>query len=88
MPKQSQGSANQRRTSKRVRWLLSGLALIVVLFPGIIARTGMRDRLINSIIGAPNLHASSKGAALGWLSPLSVDGLRMDGKQKRFRKTF
>ena len=85
---QPPSSDKQKLVSKRVRWLSTGfvlLALVVVFFPTIIGRTGIRDRLINRVIAAPNLSASTQGASLGWFSPLSVDGLRIDGKQKRFR---
>ena len=88
MTERSPTPGKQKRASKRFRWLFIGFALlvlVVVLAPALVARTGIRDRLINTIIAAPNLSASTKGASLGWFSPLSVNGLRIDGKQHRFR---
>ncbi|MDG2221910.1 MAG: hypothetical protein P8L85_11040 [Rubripirellula sp.] len=77
-----------KRIPKKRVWLLSSaslLGLLVISTPTIIARTGIRDQLINAIIAASHLSASTEGASVGWLSPLSVDGLRINGMQNRFQ---
>ena len=65
---------------------LSGAVLIGLLLaaPWIIAETGLRDRLINTIMGTPNLTASTEAASLGWLSPLAIENVVIDGKLGRF----
>lgn len=88
MPLRPMDNAKPNNAFKSVRWLLPTFALLTFVLsalPALIARTAMRDGLINSIVGTPNLTTSTRSASLGWFSPLSVHGLTVTGKQSRFR---
>jgi hypothetical protein len=54
------------------------LGPLIVAAPWIVARTRLRDTAINSILASPSVKASSERASFGWLSPLSVHGLRLN----------
>ncbi|KAA5539213.1 hypothetical protein FYK55_25165 [Roseiconus nitratireducens] len=87
----SDRSSTPRASGRRAGWLrrlgiaFVVLALLVIIAPAVIARTGLRDRLINTIMAAPSLTASTGAASLGWISPVSIDDLKIEGKQHRFR---
>ncbi len=70
----------------RLMGVMTLLSVVLVLAaPWIIAQTGLRDRLINAIMGTPNLSASTQRASFGWFSPLAIEDVRIDGKLRRFR---
>jgi hypothetical protein len=76
----------KRHRLKRVVWVTVIILVVLVLAgPWIVAHTGLRDLLINKILGSPDLTASTKSASFGWFSPLSVDGLKIESKQGHFR---
>ena len=72
--------APSRSIRKRILAVLLVIFLLVLLAPTIIAKTGLRDRLINAAIADDSLTASTQSASLGYLVPLSVQGfdLRAD----------
>ncbi|MCP4889761.1 MAG: hypothetical protein GY904_24535 [Planctomycetaceae bacterium] len=72
--------APSRSIRKRIIAVLLVIFLLVLLAPTIIAKTGLRDRLINAAIADDSLNASTQSASLGYLVPLSVQGfdLRAD----------
>ena len=76
-----------KRRRRRVLRLLGILALLLVVLvltaPWIVARTGLRDRTINTILKSPSVTASSESASFGWFSPLSVHGLDLTSTNKR-----
>ncbi|MCP4509451.1 MAG: hypothetical protein GY826_24005, partial [Fuerstiella sp.] len=69
-----------RTIRKRIFGVLLVIFLLVLLAPTIIAKTGLRDRLINVAIADDSLTAATQSASLGYLVPLSVQGfdLRAD----------
>ena len=79
---------SKHRHPRRVKMLgltLIGITLLGLTAPLIIARTGLRDWLINAIVASPNLSLSSAQASLGWTTPASIDGLTLEGAEKRFQ---
>ena len=76
-----------RKRRKRIIRLLAILALVlaalVLAAPWIVARTGLRDRTLNTILNSPSVEASSESASFGWFSPLAVDGLGLQSSNKR-----
>jgi len=63
--------------------VLSGLAILALFAPWIVASTPLRDILIRAALANPDLAASSRSASFGWTSPVRVDGLhvaRKDGQ--------
>jgi hypothetical protein len=67
-------------------WVTTIVLLALVLAgPWIVAHTTLRDWLVNTILGSPNLRASTERASFGCFSPLSVDGLTIADKQRHFR---
>ena len=78
-------SGKKRLSIVRFLAVLTVLAVVLILAaPWIIARTGLRDWLVNAIMGAPNLTASSRRASFGWLSPVAIEDMEINGKQRRF----
>src|SRR6516164_10412402 len=75
-------SATPKRRKRRALRVLGLvvilLALLIAAAPWIVAKTGLRDRAINSILASPSVTASSDGASFGWFSPLSVHGLHLN----------
>lgn len=86
-----EGPALPKRSRTRRRlFRLAGIVAILLVFvaliaPSIIAKTGLRDRLINAILGTPSLSASADQASFGWFSPLQVGGLQIDGVREHFQ---
>lgn len=83
-------STADTNANRPLRWFgrfcifIALLALLVFLLPTIIARSTMRDRLINAILAAPELTATTEEASLGWFSPLSIKRANIVGQQQRF----
>ena len=59
------------------------VVLLIVLVPLIVAKTSLRDRVINAILASPSVQASSHSASFGWFSPLSIRGLQLNSTNKR-----
>jgi hypothetical protein len=59
------------------------VALLLLAIPRIVARTGLRDRAIYSILASPCVKASSDSARFGWFSSPSVHGLRLTSTNSR-----
>lgn len=77
----------RQKRSRRLKifgCVMAILILAVITAPWILAQTRMRDRLINKIMGTPNLTASTERAHFGWFSPLAVEDVSIAGKQHRF----
>jgi hypothetical protein len=73
----------RRRRALRVLGLLAILlAILIAAAPWIVAKTGLRDRAINTILASPSVTASTDSASFGWFSPLSVDGLQLTSTNK------
>ena len=70
----------RRKSRRTLRVLFVGVLLLVTLAlaaPAVVARTGLRDRLINRVVQSPNLTPSTAEASFGWTSPLSVRGMEL-----------
>lgn len=76
-----------RKKSKRRIWLILLLILLVLtwLAPSIIARTALRDRVLNAIIDNPDWNISSKSASFGWLTPLTINDLEIQNSENNNR---
>ncbi len=46
--------------------------------PSILAKTSIRDRLLTAIVGSDGVRVQSRDASFGYLSPLSLSGLRIE----------
>src|SRR6516164_6200623 len=79
-------SATPKRRKRRALRVLGLvvilLALLIAAAPWIVAKTGLRDRAINTILASPSVTASTDGASFGWFSPLSVSGLQLTSTNK------
>ena len=70
------------KSRRRKYWILTLLVLLgialVWFLPTIIARTSLRDWVLNSIASAPQYEISSRAASFDWFSPLVIDDLEID----------
>jgi hypothetical protein len=55
------------------------LAGLIMAAPWIVARTGLRDTVINSILTSPSVTASSESASYDWFSPLCISAILLAG---------
>ena len=62
--------------------ILLVVLILLLLAPLIVAKTSLRDRLINAILASPSVRASSHSASFGWFSPLSIRGLQLHSTNK------
>ncbi len=72
----------------RIHWLkklLLTLALLVlvlaVVTPWVLGNTGLRDRLVASLVNNPAVNITTRKASLGYISPFSIDGLHIDADE-------
>ena len=74
-------ASNDQPKKKQGRsWFLVLLILfaIAILFaPWLIAKTDLRDSVLNSIVDSPQWRVQSKAAQFGWLSPVAIDNLKI-----------
>lgn len=66
-----------RPTGKLILITVGCVCVLLLLAPTIIAKTGMRDRLINAAIKDESLSASTRSASFGYIAPLSVQGFEL-----------
>jgi hypothetical protein len=85
-----QAAAKAPTPKRRKRRILRILAIFTILLmvllvvaPWVVARTGLRDQAINTVLASPSVTASSDSASFGWFSPLSVDGLHLKSTNNR-----
>ncbi len=78
----TQAPASAATSSKRRPWLvLIVLAVIIVAsIPWLLAKTTLRDRLLNAIVGSDDIAVTSTNASFGYVSPLSLSGLQIRSK--------
>lgn len=70
--------------SRRRTWL-TFLVLVVVIvagLPWLLAKTTLRDRMLNAIAGSDDIVVSSTDASFGYLSSLSLSGLRIQSTDR------
>ncbi len=82
----SHDATRRKRRGRRLkRGIVTGflLALILSALPWIVAHTPVRDWLVNRVIDTPNLTATSEAASFGWLSPMEMDGLKLQSSDDR-----
>jgi hypothetical protein len=66
------------RSKRWFRWIAGLIGILVALLlvaPWLIAKTALRDRLINSVIKGDQIVVSTRGARFGYVSPVEIDGL-------------
>ena len=83
----STANASPTRPGRRRFWF--GVFLVVlgliVMAPTVIAKTSLRDRLINAAIADESLEVTTREASFGYLSPFSIHGFQLraqDGSMK------
>ena len=80
--KKNDAAATNQKPKKKTGpyWIVGCLVLLGIglwLMPSLIAKTELRDAVLNSIANSPDWSISSRGAEFGWLSPLVVEDLRI-----------
>ena len=68
------------RPKRRWTWVGTLLVILVVLLalaPTIIARTPLRDMLVNSAIAGDEIVVSTESASFGYFSPMEILGFRL-----------
>jgi hypothetical protein len=72
-------TSNSKRKKRRLTLIvvLLLLAALVWFLPKIIAKTSLRDRVLNSMIDDPHWVVSSKSATFGWFSGVVVEDLEI-----------
>ena len=72
--------ASDTAGSKRRSWLMLLVILLLVLgiLPWILAKSNLRDRLLNAIVSSNEITVTSTDASLGYLSALSLSGLQIN----------
>ena len=75
----TQTHPSEAKPSKRRPWLvLLVLAVIAIAaLPWILAKTTLRDRLLNAIVSSNDISVTTTNASLGYISPLSLSGLQI-----------
>ena len=61
------------------------LVVIVAIAPQVIAKTSLRNWLLNQLVADAELQASVDHASLGWFSPLNLQGLAIQNQNERMR---
>ena len=75
-PEATAESSGQKERRRRWPWIFGFLLLgTLCVMPEVVARTGLRDRILFSLVGEEEFSVRSSGASFGWLSPLSIDEL-------------
>jgi len=79
-------SSPPTRPWRRMIWFLGILVILLVVLiaaaPWIVTHTSLRDTALNRILAGPSVTASTESASLGWLSPLSVQGMQLSSTNK------
>lgn len=70
---------NQTSPRRFRRWWMIPVAIVVVLLatPYVLAKTTLRDRLLNVIASSNDVTVQSRDASLGYFSPLALRGLQV-----------
>lgn len=70
---------NQTSPHRFRRWWMIPVAIVVVLLamPYVLAKTTLRDRLLNAIASSNDVTVQSRDASLGYFSPLALRGLQV-----------
>jgi hypothetical protein len=76
-----------KKRRRRIRRILGVVAILLVVLivtaPWLVAKTGLRDPLINWVLASPSVTASSDTASLGWFSSPSMRGLHLTSANGR-----
>ena len=56
------------------------VVLLVIAFPWILAKTGLRDRLLTAIVASNDVKVSSRDASFGYFTSLSLSGLQIKAR--------
>lgn len=79
--KNDAASTNQKPKRKAAKyWFFGCLVLLgsgLWILPSLIAKSELRDTVLNSIANSPDWRISSRGAEFGWLTPLIVEDLEI-----------
>jgi hypothetical protein len=80
-------ASSTAESPKKRGWLVV-LALVVLLLlatPWILAKSTLRDRLLNAIVNSDDVSVTSTDASFGYFSPLSLSGLQIRSKDDTAR---
>lgn len=69
----------RRRWLTRIVGLIVCVLVLVAVAPAIVAKTSLRDRILNRILSGPVLagQLSSESASLGWFTPIEFSGVQI-----------
>lgn len=70
--------------AKKRRWwsVILPLGVVVTTFPWILAKTTLRDKMLNAIVNSNDIEIRSTDASFGYLAPLSLSGLQIQSSDK------
>lgn len=68
----------RRRVIRSAVWILSGLVLLLVGLPSILAWTGTHDVVLTQLSAKHDVTANARSASLGWTKPVSLHDLDME----------
>jgi hypothetical protein len=81
-PSPSPESAAARPHQRRILFACGSVLLLLLALPWLLAKTSLRDRLLTAIVNSDELTVTSRHASLGYFSPLSLAGLRIESNDK------
>lgn len=73
---------NSRVWRKRAWGSLLLIVALLLLFPWLLAKTSLRDRLLTAIVGSDQVTVRSSDASFGYVAPLSLTGLHIESADK------
>ena len=77
-------ASSAAKAPKKRGWLLLLVLAVLLLLatPWILAKSTLRDRLLNAIVNSDDISVSSTDASFGYVSPLSLSGLQIRSKDE------
>ena len=73
---------NSPKKRRWFRWIILPIVVVVATFPWILAKTTLRDKMLNAIVNSDDIEIRSTDASFGYLAPLSLSGLQIQSKDK------
>lgn len=83
-----QHSSSRRRGRTRFAILVALLLGIVAIIPTLLLKTPLRNRILDSAVGRPELTTTAASARGGWFSPIAFTGVRVTSDDERLTVTI
>lgn len=79
--------ARRRRRMRRAMALLSLVVILLLLLPTILTSSGQLQRLVEQRLAKAGLNASVATIKIGWLTPLRLSDLQLEGPRSAWQAT-